>query len=276
MIYVTKFDGSKQLFSKEKIIRTCLRMRASLEQAKIIADKIEKKAYDGISTKEILKMIFSFIKEFRPEVSYLIDLREAIAMLRPKPDFEQYIARLLQEHGYQVITNQIVQGKCVDHEVDIIAKGDREITYVEVKHHIQAHTYTGLDVFLEVKAALDDLKKGYEMKNNVFNFNKALVVCNTKISDHAKRFASCENIEYLGWRAPENKGIESLIEEKKLYPITFLKILKPIETFALLNSGVITLKDLVKSNLHDLKRKTHIKEKRLNEILRVASEILES
>jgi transcriptional regulator NrdR family protein len=69
MIFVTKFDGRKQPFDKSKIIRTCLRMHASLEQAKEIADKIEKKIYDGIPTKKILRMIFTYLKKYALKLS---------------------------------------------------------------------------------------------------------------------------------------------------------------------------------------------------------------
>ncbi len=275
-MFVTKFDGSKQPFDKSKIIRTCLKLRASIEQANIIANKIEKRAYDGISTKEILRMIFSYLKEFRPSLKYQIDLRDSIALLRPKPDFEHFVADILEEFGYKVMKNQIIQGKCVEHEVDVIAKKNDEIVYVEVKHHVQPHTYTGLDVFLRAKAAFEDLKKGYELRKHNYNFNKAMVVCNTKISDHAKKYANCENIEYIGWKYPEGRSIEEIIEKNKLYPITFLKQLKQKEVISFLDSGIITLKDLIKTNFHDLKRMTRISSNRLSEILRLARNILES
>jgi hypothetical protein len=274
MIFVTKFDGRKQPFDKQKIIRTCLRMRASIEQARSIADKIEKRVYDGISTKEILKMIFAYLEEYRPQIKHQIDLREAIALLRPKPDFEHFIAHLMKEYGYKILTNQIVQGKCVDHEIDVIAQKNGEIIYVEVKHHVNPHTFTGMDIFLQAKATFDDLKEGYKLGKNDFNFNKALVVCNTKISEHARRYSACVGINHIGWKHPEDKGLEVMIENRKLYPITFLRTLKLREAFSLLDMDIITLRDLVRANIHEIRRNTGLKRKRIEEILTAASEIL--
>ena len=90
--------------------------------------------------------------------------------------------------------NQIVPGRCVEHEIDAIANKDKETILVEVKHHFQFHTYTGVSVFLEVQAELEDLIDGFQNKRHNSDFSKALVVCSTKISDHAKRYALCKNI----------------------------------------------------------------------------------
>ena len=54
--YVTKADGSRQLFDREKIIRTCLRMGATRTIAYKIVREIENQLYDGIKTEKILKI----------------------------------------------------------------------------------------------------------------------------------------------------------------------------------------------------------------------------
>ncbi|MGC8993740.1 MAG: ATP cone domain-containing protein, partial [Candidatus Aenigmatarchaeota archaeon] len=108
MIYVTKADGSKQPFDKQKIINTCLRLQATLQQAQSIADRIEAKAYDGIPTKKILQMIFTYMKKYRPVIGYQIDLRQAIAMLRSKPDFEIFVSKIFESLGYKTKTNLII------------------------------------------------------------------------------------------------------------------------------------------------------------------------
>jgi len=41
-VYVTKADGSKQLFEKEKIVQTCRRMGAIREVAIQVAQEVEK------------------------------------------------------------------------------------------------------------------------------------------------------------------------------------------------------------------------------------------
>ncbi len=277
MIYVIKFDGSRQPFEKTKVVRTCVNLGLSQSEAKQIADKVESELYDGISTKKILQLIFNYVKEYKPEIAHIIDLRDAISLLRPKPDFELFVQMLLREIGYDVIPNQIVRGACIEHEVDAIAKKNGKNIFVEIKHHIQPHTYTGVDVCLETQARLEDLKEGYKMGKTEINFDHALIVCNTKFSEHAKQYAAYKKIELLGWRCPENRGIEKIIEEKKFYPITLIKeseVFDGIVRGRLVDSGIILLKQLVKADLNELAKKTKIGIGRLEKIVHTAKEIL--
>lgn len=267
MANVTKADGSKQPFERNKIVRTCLRMKTAENAADEIADKIEKRIYEGIATKQILKMIFYYIAEYRPELRHQIDLREAVCLLRPKPDFEQFVGLLLKAEGYDVKMNRILAGRCIEHEIDAIAAKDNETLYVEVKHHYQPHSYTGVGVFLEAQATLEDLNDG----NN--NFTKAMVVTNTKLSEHATTYARCKNIDGIGWKHPEEKGLEVMIEDNKLYPVTLIKGLDSTLLARLGDNGIILVEQLLKYDVKKLNRLTKISKSKIKEILRKANEI---
>lgn len=274
MIYITKFDGSRQPFQKEKIVRTCLRMHVSADAAEEIAEKIEKKVYTGMPTKKIMRLIIRYLSAYRPEIKQEIDLREAISMLRPMPDFEQFVGLLLKAYGYEIRTNQIVAGKCVEHEIDAVATKNNETLLVEVKHHYQPHTYTSVSVFLETQASFEDLIDGYKEGENRIDFKKILIVCNTKFSDHAKRYAICKNIEFLGWKSPVEKGLEAMIEEKKLYPITFMKNLDKRSAEAFGNANIILLKQLIETDFDKLFYLTEIPKDKLKTFVDAAKEIL--
>ncbi len=268
MINVTKADGSKQPFEKSKIVRTCLRMKAGKDAAEEIADKMERRLYEGIRTKQILKMIFSYLGEYKPELKHQIGLREAVCLLRPKPDFEQFIGLLLKTEGYDVEMNRILAGKCIEHEIDAIAKKDNETLYVEAKHHYQPHSYTGVGVFLEAQATLEDLN---DDKNN---FTKAVVVTNAKLSEHAKVYAGCKNIGAMGWRYPEGKSLELMIEDNKLYPVTLIKGLDSTLLARLGDNGIILVEQLVRYGVEKLNKLTKVSKSKLKEIFNKANEIL--
>jgi Holliday junction resolvase-like predicted endonuclease len=273
MIYVTKADGSKQPFDKQKIINTCLRLQATPEQAQSIADKIEAKAYDGIPTKKILQMIFQYMKKYRPAIGYQIDLRQAIAMLRSKPDFEIFVAKLFEAMGYKVETNLIIQGKCIEHEIDVVARKEDEVILVEAKHHANHHTYSGLDVFLQLNSTLEDLREGYQAGKNKFRFTKAILICNTKVSEHAKRYALCKGLEFVAWKFPLERGLERIIEENKLYPITFLKGIEREEAFKLADVRIVTIKQLL-DDAEKIARSTGISKNRILKLQKDAKLVL--
>jgi hypothetical protein len=273
-VFVTKFDGTMQQFSKEKIVRTCMRMGATRAVAEFVADEIEARIYDGIPTRKILQMIFSRLRKLKPVIRYQIDLRKALSLLNPAPDFEMFIQLLLREHGYDVTPNQIIRGRCVEHEVDAVARKNGKICVVEVKHHYKYHTPTSLDVSRISRAIFEDVTEGYELGLNNLKIDFALIVCNTKLSDHAKRYADCRKIEHIGWSSPKNRDLQTMIEEKKLYPITFLKALSADARKRLTSNGIILLKQLTEQNMVVLRRQTGISKEKAASLIDDAHSIL--
>ena len=274
MVLVTKADGSKQDFSKSKIIHTILKMGLDIHTANEIADKIERKIFNGVHTKKILQMIFSEAQAHRPEYKNRIDLRDAISLLRPKPDFEIFILQILKENGYDVSPAQLIEGKCVEHEIDGIARKGSEAVYLEVKHHLNPHIFTGLDVALNTWATYMDLIQGNEAGKNRYKFNKALIAVNTKFSDHAIQYAVCKGLSLLGWKYPAENGLEKMIEDGKLYPITFLKSLDRETEEKLGDNGIVMIKQLLEKDAREISRNARISDKKLNKLIENSKEIL--
>lgn len=273
MVSVTKVNGELQPFDREKVIRTCLRFQCSREHAENVADRIQSRLYDGIATPEILRMIYRYSAECRPQVKYEVDLRKAISLLRSKPDFEQFIVKLLSEYGYNVTGPQIVRGRCVEHEIDAAAGKNGEAVYVEVKHHIWPHTYTGKDIFLQARATLEDLVNGYESGFNRIRFKKAMVICNTKLSDHAIRYANCAQIDYICWQSPKDNSMEKLVEDKQLYPITILKALDRRTQARFGDAGIVLLRELLDSDVEELSVRTKVSRDKIRKLVKRTQEI---
>jgi hypothetical protein len=242
-------------------------MGATRDVAESIAEEIENRIYDGIETKTILQMIFKRLRKHKPVIRHQIDLRKALSLLNPAPDFERFIQLLLSEHNYEVTPNQVVKGRCVEHEVDAVARKNGETCIVEVKHHYKYHTPTSLDVSRISRAVFEDVTEGYELGLNNLKIDYALIVCNTKLSEHAKRYADCRGIHHIGWSSPPNHDLQTMIEEKKLYPITFLKGLNAKTRNKLVHNGVILLKQLTEKTPKELRRQTGISKEKLGSIV---------
>lgn len=273
-ILVAKADGSKQLFEKGKIISTCLKMGANMETADAIARKIENKVYDGIQSRKIFTMISRELGRYMPTVRHLTDLRRALSLMKPKPDFEKFIQLVFIEHGYEVTPNPIIRGKCVEHELDAMARKNGKTLIIEVKHHYNRHILTGLDVTRIARAIFEDISEGYTLGLNSVNPERALVVSNTKFSDHANRYAQCRGIENLGWNTPTGRGLEKMIEDKQLFPLTYLRNLDPMVRNRIMGHGIILLKQLVSCDLDELSGKMRIPKNRLASTFEIAKMIL--
>jgi hypothetical protein len=274
IVSVIKADGTREEFSKWKVMRTCMRMGASQEAAQTIADEIESRLYDGISTRRILQMIYRRLKKHRPVMKLQIDLRRSLSLLRSAPDFERYIQLLLAEHGYTVTSNQIIRGRCVEHEVDAVATKNGKTCIVEVKHHYKYHTPTSLDVSRISRAVFEDITEGHQLGHNNLKIDYAMIVCNTKLSEHAKKYADCRGISHISWSSPPNHDLQTMIEEKKLYPITILKGLSATTRNRLTSNGIILLKQLTEKNMLGLRRQTGIRKQKLAPLVDSAKAIL--
>jgi HJR/Mrr/RecB family endonuclease len=262
---VTKANGFKQPFNKDKVIRTAMRMGASRKTAYEIAEKIEQKLYDGMPSAKILQLIFLYMRKDKPNISHLYDLRKGLSLMDSKPEFEKFIQTLLANNGFEVTQNQILTGKCGQHEVDAIAVRNGVKYLVEIKHHYSYHALTGLDESRIARAILEDVNEGYELGTTKHKIDNALLVTNTKYSDQAIKYAGCRNILLIGWNSPPNLSVQSMIEEKNLYPLSCLRSLRRSDRARLVDSGIVLIRQISEEAPASISKKTglpqHVLEK---------------
>jgi len=254
VIRVRKADGRLEPYDRSKVVRTALHLGLDPGEAETVADEVSRRVYDGIPTSKVLSIIHELARKSRPELEHIGDLREAISKMRSKPDFEEYIRLVLKAIGYLVEPGRVLEGRCVSHEIDGIAFMGDEVLVVEVKHHVNPHTYTGLDTVLQLWAALEDLREGYRLGLHHYAFSSAILACNTKISLHAERYARCKGIKYMGWKYPRAFALGDIVAKHRLYPITMLRFLSEEQVASLGNQGIVTLSQLVEYDPGELAR----------------------
>ncbi len=241
-------------------------MGASRLEAEEIAGKIENRIYDGISTARVLQMIFQFIHRFNPRASRLYDLRRGLSLMNSKPEFERFVQILLMNAGFEVNPNKILRGKCIEHEVDAIARKNGITYFVEVKHHYNYHAFTGLDESRIARALLEDVSEGFNLGLTNLKIDRAMIVTNTKYSEQALQYGTCRNIMQIGWSTAANLGLRDLIQEKKLYPLSCIRGLKADLRLKLVDSGVVLINQLVAEDSDELAEKTKLPREVINDI----------
>jgi|Deesub1362A_J573_1020465.scaffolds.fasta_scaffold00054_160 hypothetical protein len=269
-VHILKRDGRIEEFKKEKIVRTCRRAGASERIAQKIAKEVENKIYDGITTDEILSLVLDLLTKYEYPKGIKYDLKKSLLRLGPSGfGFEKFVARLLEEYGYSTRTNIYVEGKCVRHEIDVIAEKD-EIYMIECKFH-NLPIYTGLKEVMYTYARFQDIDENIDNagKKDSVKFDGVWIFTNTKFSEDAKRYAKCRGIKLTGWNYPEKEGIEIMLERKNLYPLSILKVDRPLID-RLVNAGYVFCRDVAEVELEKIKEKTDLK---LNEIKRIRKEV---
>jgi len=267
---VTKADGSKQLFDEEKIVRTCLRMGASRKDAVQIAKQVERRLYEGISTRKILQMVYSLMRKQKPAIKHLFDLKYGISLMVPKPEFEAFVRILLVQSGFKVESNMILRGLCGEHEADAIATRDGLTHFVEVKHHSSYHALTGLDESRIARAILEDVTEGYSHGLTSIKIDRAMIVTNTRYSEHAMKYGRCRDILQVGWSSPEFFGLREMVEKHRMYPLSCLRGISATVRLRLVEAGIVVIKQLLEQDLRYIERKTELPRETLLSILEKA------
>ncbi|KND47615.1 MAG: hypothetical protein AB201_01630 [Parcubacteria bacterium C7867-006] len=246
-IYVIKADGTKEPFDEKKLEFSLKRAGASTKATRDIINHVYGHLKQDITTHNIYKHAFELLHKEEKPIAIKYSLKKAISELGPSGfPFEDFVAEIFRNKGFEAKTGQIVKGSCVAHEIDVVAWNDKELIMVEAKFHNEGGTKSDLKVILYVKARFDDLRK---MK---FNYGKereldeAWLVTNTKFTSTAIEYGSCQGgIRMIGWNYPPIGNLHDLIIESKLHPLTCLVSLNTHEKKALLDQGIVLCKSII-------------------------------
>jgi hypothetical protein len=191
--------------------------------------------------------------------------------------FEVFVGKILESQKYNIKLRTIIQGQCVNHEIDIIATKfeykSNQRSMIECKYHNYKGIYTGLKEALYTFARFRDLTIGNKL-GFCEKFDNAWLVTNTRFSSDAIEYAKCKKLKLLGWNYPPEAALEVLIDKTKLYPITMLRSLDKKSKIALANADVVILNDLIATSLETVHNKTNIPEKKLSTIRNEAEKII--
>jgi len=268
--YVIKADGRSVPFNFEKVKATCIRAGASKNLATHVAQRISEKIHEGTTTRQIYNMVLDTLaaSEENQAIGHRYRLKESIMQMGPAGfPFENYVSKILGEYGFHIKAKRSkVKGICVMHEIDVIAINDKtnDKYMIECKFHRFPGIYTGIKESLYTHARFLDLKG---------QFDKEMLVCNTKISGDSIDYGKCVGQEILSWRFPNNKGLETMIEEKGLYPVTIMGLSKR-ELECLVQNDIMLTKDLLNLDSNQLSQRLHISIHRIESLQNIARQII--
>ncbi len=245
-LIVTKASGEQVLFSLEKLKTSLTNAGATNELVEQIVEEISPQLYQGISTKKIYQWAFSRLKQRSKHVAAKYKLKTAIMELGPDGFiFEKFVAELFKRKNYKTKIGLIVQGKCVKHEIDVLASSETEQLLVECKYHSQPGKVSDVKVPLYIHSRFRDVESRWKEDPHLLNKHMSVhVVTNTRFSPDAEQYARCSGMHLLGWDYPSGKGIKDLIDEFRMYPITCLTTLSAAEKNQLISQGAVLCSDL--------------------------------
>ena len=250
-IEVLKYSGERAKFSIDKLKNSLRKSGAKEDVVNEIASNVRDELYQGISTKEIYNRAFSLLKKKKNAFASKYKLKKAIYELGPTGfPFEKFIGALLFYSGYEVKTGQFLLGKCVIHEVDVVARKNSKHIVAECKFHGDEGRNCDVKVPLYIHSRYRDILNFYGEDNNGEKPNEGWVVTNTRFTEDAIKYGECVGLYLLSWDFPKGNGIKDRIDRLGLYPVTVSTLLSQREKQFLLSRDVVLCKQLINDDFY--------------------------
>lgn len=260
-IEVRKSDGLREPYSPEKLHKSLRRAGASEAVAEEVIADLEVRLRDGISTGKLYRMARSALKKRSQRTAITYSLKRALLDLGPSGfPFEQFCGRLFETMGYTVSYNRFLQGRCVQHEIDIVAERDGRRLFAECKFHNRATYRNDVKLALYLCARSRDLLATDEGRHDDF-----WVLSNTTYSEDALAYGECEGLILAGHNTDHYPLTRGLINEHGLHPVTCLSSLKLAQKRRLLEDDAVLCRDLIDKPA--LLKPLHLDEKKETRVL---------
>lgn len=250
MIYVLKANGTEEKFNPRKVIETCIRSGTSRQRAEEILAIVKARMHGKTTSHSIYRIILDSLDNLNDKSSFVYRLRESIADM-DSISFEIYVKKILKGLGYKTTWNHLIQGRYVEHQVDVTARKDGKMYMIECKRHFNPHRFCSLGVVLQVKARFDDIRLGFLDGMNKFDFYQPWIFNNTKFSAHAIRYGEGAGVLLSGWGYKGDMALDSMINKMNMFPVTILKCDIAAKK-RMMEKRIITVDDIRKTDMQRL------------------------
>lgn len=244
---IRKASGKREPFQEEKFKTSLRRIGADEQTIATILDKVRSMYPNIHTTRQLFHIARNYLTHTDSLLATRYNLKQALLQLGPTGfPMEKFIAELFAHEGFTVITDQTVAGKCISHEIDIIAHLKDKKYMIESKFHNVQRYKSDVKIPLYIKARYEDIRQAWlQHAPNSREFTDIWLVTNTEFSSDAVQYAQCEHMHLMSWRYPEGKALRDLISKHRLHPLTALVHLSGSKKRALLKKGLVLCHDII-------------------------------
>lgn len=239
---ILKASGIEEQFDEAKIYRYLLASGVKVELAQDAIRYLESNLNRIDSTHTIYEHIARFLRENAPADNYYnYSLKRAVMQLGPSGHpFEILVSDVLVTEGYHTEVGVIALGKCVTHEIDIIAAKENKQSFIECKFHNTPGVKTDIQVALYTYARFLDVKNAMENIHGESKEYSSWLITNTKVTTEVFDYARCVGLNVTAWYLPERSNLRNMIIGSGLHPVTVLYNLSSRQMGQLIDRGIVT------------------------------------
>jgi len=246
---VKKHSGEQEVFKPEKLLSSLMRSGVDAETAKIVLRDLHKIVFDGITTEQIYRKAFKLLQKKLRTSAARYSLKKAIMELGPSGHpFEHLVGAIIGHLGYEFEVGVTFRGKCVAHELDVLARNSHEMFMVECKYYNSQGKNCNVQVPLYIHSRFNDVKAVWELNpaNEGLRFS-GWVVTNTRFSSDATDYGTCAGLTLISWDYPRGNSLRDLIERFGLFPVTTLTTLSKKQKEILLGANHVLCRHLLEN-----------------------------
>lgn len=242
---ITKASGIPEDFSEKKLTTSLKNAGVSPNIRKETLHFVKDNLSADTDTNQLQHLVSQYLKQHSLPLHQLnYNLKRAIFKLGPTGyPFEQFVAQILEQFGYHTKVGVTLKGKCVSHEIDIVAKKDNQVFYIECKFHNRPGLKTDIQAALYTYARFQDVISNAQGVQPQQAYHSWLFT-NTKATKDVNSYAKCQNMKLTSWVSPGKQSLHDLIISANLHPITALNSLSEDQAQLLLKQNIVTLKRL--------------------------------
>jgi Holliday junction resolvase-like predicted endonuclease len=271
---VVKASGAVEEFNRGKLLQSLLKSGVAPDIADDVANKVIAAVGPHTSTRKIFRLARKHLRRHDRTCGMRYGIKKAIFDLGPSGyPFEKYVARMFEGLGYKTQVGRTIQGFCVKHEVDVVARKEKKCHLVECKFHVNGGAASDVKTALYVWARFQDIGKIWQNNSAGEVLGKCWLVTNTRFTSDAVQFANCTGLKAIGWKFPRGESLENLIEAERLYPVTIFGGITRHVLDALLRRDLILARDLYSTGTEELASLTGLDMQTLHRLKTQAGEL---
>ena len=270
--HIRKASGVLAEYEEAKLKRSLQRTGADEKIINLVLQELKQRIYEGMPTKNIFKIAYKLLKQYNRSAAARYSLKQAMLAFGPSGyPFEYFFAEILRAEGYNAETGLILTGKCITHEIDVVASLDHQLVIVECKYHSEQGAVSDVKIPLYIHSRFRDVTDTLDQDLRFAGKQvSGWIATNTRFSDDAMDYGRCAGLNLISWDYPMQDSLRNRIDRLRLYPLSCMSTLSFREKTTLLEKGVVLVRHIARSpNLLDLvdiaqsRRKNIIKQARM-------------
>lgn len=267
---IRKSSGRLEEFKKAKYLKSVKDAGVSKAIAEEILSEVEKSIKQNTTTDQISKKTAKVLSKHNMKAATNYNLRRGLSMLGPAGFmFEHYISELLRAEGFKNRRNVYIKGKCVSHEIDVVASDKSGVYFLEIKYHNKHFIKTHVDVAMYAYARLLDIVPDKDMREGKIDGKRRQmwVITNTKFTRNAIQYGECMDMKMLAWNYPKTFGLKDIITSYNLYPVTSIPQITQGMFERLAEKHILLTRDLCKLTVKEFMKITGASHSLSNKII---------